>query len=205
MGIGAFGWLFGFGMVFGVVSALLFLPQPDLALEQNGSRGGFLQSDPADVRQRALYDGDGLRGALVHAVHRGALLPHLHAARPGDAVSGGGAGERGGYRLPAGLLAVLGPRGGPLWVPAGARRLHGGDLRLAPDLGLGQSAQMVYAVVLPFNLMAGLAAAGISVALSTLTYKVTPSAGRSTQFAVYSIIVVLAVAPMPTLGGYLPT
>jgi hypothetical protein len=43
------------------------------------------------------------------------------------------------------------------------------------------------------------------VALSTLTYKVTPSAGRSTQFAVYSFIVVLAVAPMPTLGGYLPT
>ena len=41
-------------------------------------------------------------------------------------------------------------------------------------------------------------------ALNTLVYKVTPSAGRSVQFAIYSIIVTLGAAPFPALGGHMP-
>jgi MFS family permease len=62
----------------------------------------------------------------------------------------------------------------------------------------------VYAVVIPVNIVGGFFWAGISVALNTLVYKVTPSVGRSVQFAVYSTIVTLVAAPMPVLGGYLP-
>jgi len=62
----------------------------------------------------------------------------------------------------------------------------------------------VYAVIIPMNLLNGFASSGVSVALSTLIYKVTPSAGRSVQLAVYSVIVTLLAAPMPAIGGHLP-
>ncbi len=60
-------------------------------------------------------------------------------------------------------------------------------------------------IILPLvNVIVGFASAGISVALSTLIYNVTPTAGRSVQFAVYSIVVTLLAAPMPALGGLMP-
>jgi MFS family permease len=62
----------------------------------------------------------------------------------------------------------------------------------------------VTVVVSAVNLFGGFLGSGISVALSTLVYKATPSAGRAVQFAIYSILVTLAAAPMPTLGGALP-
>jgi hypothetical protein len=62
----------------------------------------------------------------------------------------------------------------------------------------------VYAVITAVNLVAGAAAAGVSVSLSTLVYKVTPSAGRAVQLAVYSIAVTLFAAPLPTIGGHVP-
>ncbi|MGB9589042.1 MAG: hypothetical protein ACPL7O_12760, partial [Armatimonadota bacterium] len=62
----------------------------------------------------------------------------------------------------------------------------------------------VYAVIGPLNFLGGFAVAGISVALNTLVYKVTPASGRSVQLAIYTIIAVLVAAPMPALGGHLP-
>jgi MFS family permease len=60
-------------------------------------------------------------------------------------------------------------------------------------------------IILPLvNVIVGFASAGISVALSTLIYNVTPTAGRSVQFAVYSIVVTLLAAPMPAIGGLMP-
>lgn len=60
-------------------------------------------------------------------------------------------------------------------------------------------------ITLPLvNIVVGLASAGISVALTTLIYGVTPAAGRSVQLAVYSIVVTLLAAPMPAIGGLLP-
>ncbi len=60
-------------------------------------------------------------------------------------------------------------------------------------------------LTLPFiHIIVGFTIGGISVALNTLVYKVTPSIGRSVQFAIYSIIVVLGAAPFPAIGGHLP-
>jgi MFS family permease len=67
------------------------------------------------------------------------------------------------------------------------------------------SAQTFYFVVAPINLLVGFAIGGISVSLSTLLYKVTPSAGRSAQLAVYATVAVILAAPMPYLGGHFPT
>ena len=66
------------------------------------------------------------------------------------------------------------------------------------------SARAVYFISPTLNLLGGFAIAGISVGLSTLIYKVTPSAGRSMQFAVYSVTILLLVSPLPTIGGHLP-
>ena len=64
--------------------------------------------------------------------------------------------------------------------------------------------RIVYMVVGPINFLVGFASSGISVALSTLLYKVMASTGRSVQLAVYSVTVTLLVAPLPMVGGYLP-
>jgi MFS family permease len=66
------------------------------------------------------------------------------------------------------------------------------------------SAAAVYAAVAPLNLLVGFVFGGTSVAVNTLIYKLTPSAGRSVQLAIYATLVVLGAAPMPALGGYLP-
>jgi MFS family permease len=63
---------------------------------------------------------------------------------------------------------------------------------------------LVYTFMPFVHVVGGFAVAGLSVSLNTLIYKVTPSQGRSMQLAVYSILVVLISAPMPTLGAYLP-
>jgi MFS family permease len=62
----------------------------------------------------------------------------------------------------------------------------------------------IYAVITAVNLVAGFVVGGVSVALNTLIYKVTPAAGRSVQLAVYSILVVLLAAPLPAIGGHVP-
>jgi MFS family permease len=66
------------------------------------------------------------------------------------------------------------------------------------------SARTAYIALPPVNLLFGFGIAGISVAINTLLYKVTSSAGRSVQLALYSMIVTLGAAPFPTLGGHLP-
>jgi len=204
MGIGAFGGLFGFGMIFGVASALLFVPQPDVALERDGSGNGFLRL----IRQTfanvplMLVMGYALLWSMqsiaapFYATYmlRDLKMPFLGVGLINAVAT-------------LSMLAAS-PFWGRLVDRYGCRPvLIACTAAIIPSPLVWvwmKSAATVYAVIPPFNLLAGIAAAGISVALSTLIYKVTPSAGRSTQFAVYSIIVVLVVSPMPTLGGYLP-
>ncbi|MCE5315102.1 MAG: MFS transporter [Armatimonadota bacterium] len=66
------------------------------------------------------------------------------------------------------------------------------------------TAKMVYYLVCPAHIVVGIAVGGITVALNAMVFKVTPVSGRSVQLAIYTIIVTLVAAPMPTIGGYLP-
>lgn len=58
--------------------------------------------------------------------------------------------------------------------------------------------------LLPFsNFICVAAAAGMSLALTTLMYKLSNPHGRSVQFATYSVFITLLSAPMPLVGGWL--
>jgi hypothetical protein len=204
MGIEAFSWLFGFGMLFGLTSVLLFVPQPDCPLARREAGGGFVAS------VRDTFANGALRLVMVYAL----LWSMQSMAGPFYATYmlrdlempflGVGA-----VNAVATLTLLL---SSPFWGRVvdryGCRPvLIACTLALAPVPLVWiwmNSAMAVYAAVPAINLYGGFAVAGISVAMSTLIYKVTPSAGRSVQFAIYSTVVVLAVAPLPTVGGYLP-
>jgi len=210
-GIGAFSVLFAFGVVIGLANAILFMPQADVPLERKVTdpgafcgyvRNTFLNKALIAVMIYALlwslqsiagpfYNTYMIRGVEEH----GLGMPFLGIGIVNALVTfsmlffspfWGRMVDRYGCR-PILILCTFGIAPFPLmW------------LAIPP----GHS-YIVYVLVGPMNLLGGFLIAGISVALSTLIYKVTPSAGRSVQFAIYSIIVTLAAAPMPFLGGYL--
>jgi hypothetical protein len=210
-GIGVFSVLFGFGVVVGLANALLFMPQADVPLErkatERGAFGGYVRDTFANKALIAvmiyalLWSLQSIAGPfyntyMIRSVEEHGLgMPFLGIGIVNAAVTftmlffspfWGRMVDRYGCK-PILVLCTFGLAPFPLmW------------LAIPP----GQ-AFMVYALVGPMNLLGGFLIAGISVALSTLIYKVTPSAGRSVQFALYSIIVTLAAAPMPFLGGYL--
>jgi len=203
MGIGAFSWLFGFGMMFGLANAIFFVPQPDLPLARNRSRG-FLQLARETFANTSLllvmawallWSLQALAGPFYATyMLRDLRMPFLGVGAVNAVVS-------------LTLLACS-----PFWGRVVDR--YGSKpvlivctaaLAPVPLVWLGMtSAHAVYIAVPPVNLLAGFAIGGLSVAVNTLVYKLTPAAGRSVQLAIYSTIVVLVAAPMPTLGGYLP-
>lgn len=204
MGLGAFGWLFGFGIMFGMLNALLFVPQPDLPLARPpaGSRFVRLARETFTNVQLMLLMAWGLLWSLqsiagpFYATYmlRDLKMPFLGVGAV-NAVA---------------TLTML--AASPFWGRMvdryGSRPVLiacTATLAPIPLIWLGMtSARAVYAAIPPLNLLAGFAVAGVSVAVNTLIYKVTPSVGRSVQFAVYSSVVMLGAAPMPALGGHLP-
>ena len=54
MGIGAFSWLFGFGMLFGLLNAAFFLPQPDIPTERHTTGGRFGDFIKETFKNKAL-------------------------------------------------------------------------------------------------------------------------------------------------------
>jgi MFS family permease len=204
MGIGAFGWLFGFGMLFGLVTALLFVPQPDIPIARRELRAGFLGLVREAFANRGLM--------LVLAF--GLLWSMQSIASPFFAT----------YMLRDLKMPFLGVglvnsvatltflASSPFWGRVvdryGCRPVLVACTGLVAPLFLIwiiiASARAAYLAIPPVNLLLGFGVGGISVAINTLLFKVTSSAGRAVQLALYSIIVVLAASPMPTLGGYLP-
>jgi MFS family permease len=55
------------------------------------------------------------------------------------------------------------------------------------------------------HIIAGIGLAAWGVAISAYVYKASKAVGRSIQFALYSMFVILVSAPMPVLGGWLVT
>ena len=203
-GLAAFGILFGFGMAFGVAGALLFLPQADIPAPRHKDGANL----PRLVRE--TLTNRSLRMVMLFAV----LWSLQVVAAPFYAtymlrdlgMPFLGIGIVNAFFMLAFLFS------GPLWGRAvdrwGCRPVL---TACATVFGLVQcvwlwldTARAVYFTIPLINLIAGAAAGGVGVALSTLLYKVTPSRGRSVHLAVYSIVVVLTAAPLPSLGGHLP-
>ena len=202
-GIGAFSWLFAAGMLFGLANAVLFAPQADVPLQKTPEKGQFARY------LRATFANTPLMIVMVYALlwslqgiagpyYTTYLLRDLHMPFLGIGIVNAAATM---------TLLLASPFWGRMVDRYGCRPvLIACTAALVPIplvwLGL-TDAWWVYRIVFPVNLLGGFLVAGVSVALNTLVYKITPSAGRSVQFAVYSIIVVLCAAPMPALGGHL--
>lgn len=204
MGIAAFSVLFVFGMLFGLANAALFVPQPDVPLHHQEDRPTFL----AMVRG-AFANGPLMMLMLFHLFWQvqmiGAPFYPVYMLRD--------------MRMPffgvglinaAAQVTVLATS--PLWGRIvdryGCRPVLvacTAALVPIPLIWIWMTTPLrIYMTVIPLNLLCGVIGAGVSVAITTLLYKVTPSAGRSVQFAIYSLFVVMVPAPLPVIGGYLP-
>ena len=203
-GLGAFSALFGFGMLFGLTSAFLFLGQADVPLARHAAAGNLPKMVRETLGNRALmmvalfatlWSLQMVAGPFFATY----MLRDLHMPFLGVGIVNA--------FFTAAFLAS-----GPFWGRAvdrwGCRPVLTVCSGILAPVQLSwywiDSPGRVYAVLPLVNLVAGCVAGGVNVALSTLIYKVTPVAGRSVQLAVYSILVVLLAAPLPALGGHLP-
>lgn len=204
MGIGPFSWLFAFGMLFGLANALLFVPQSDVKAERHCMGGNLPAMILETFRNRALLVVLGY--AILWSLQVIAAPFYATYALRDLKVPFFGLG------LVNSAAAVTMLASSPFWGRVVDR--YGckpvltactACIAPAPLVWLWVTSPVAfYAAITPANLLVGFAIGGFSVALSTLIYKVTPSAGRSVQLAVYSTVVVLLAAPMPFVGGHLP-
>lgn len=205
MGIGAFSWLFAFGMVFGLTSASLFVPQSDVKTEAHSSSGSLPSMVRETFKNRALltlmvfaffwslqaiaapfYSTYVLRDLKVSFLALGLVNSMVTVALLASSSFWGRIIDRYGCKPVLLLCTALFTPLNLMWI-------------------LVNSPQALYCLIGPMNLLVGFTLGGVSVASSALLYKVTPSAGRSAQFAVYATVVVILAAPMPFIGGHLPT
>jgi hypothetical protein len=193
-GTAAFSWLFLLGMVAGLVSAALFIPQADIPMVRQGARKNQLRLIRDTLQNRPLmlvtlyavvWSLQGIAGFFPAAyMLRDLGVPFLGVGLV-NAVA---------------TLTVL--LSSPLWGRI-VDRYGSRPVLIACSLFVCplplvwlfvSSPRAVYALVGPLNLLGGFASAGVSVALTTLLFKVTEGSGRSLQLAVYSIVVTLLAA-----------
>ncbi|MFH1708775.1 MAG: MFS transporter [Planctomycetota bacterium] len=204
MDIGAFSLLFGCGMVFGLISVGLFLPQADVPVMRHADGMRF-----RDLARATFKNGPLMALIVCHTLwamqsvagpfYATYMLRDLHMPFLGVGITN------------AALMLVM-LSTSPFWGRVVDRYgckpvLIFCILAFAPIQAVWlplDTAAKVYAVIIPVNLWVGFLIAGVSVAISTLIYNLTPVAGRSVQFAVYGIIVTLIAAPMPAIGGLIP-
>lgn len=204
MGIGAFSWLFAFGMLFGLVNTLLFLPQSDVRTEKHSRSGSLPAMIVETFTNRALlivilYAGLWSLQMIAAPFYATYTLRDLKVPFFGLGLVNSAA---------ALTMLASSPFWGRVIDRYGCKPVLTActaSIAPAPLVWLWVTSPVTfYALVAPTNLLVGFAIGGFSVALTTLIYKVTPSAGRSVQLAIYSTVVVLLAAPMPYLGGHLP-
>jgi MFS family permease len=203
-GLTAFGWLFGFGMLFGLINVFLFLPQPDMPSGHEREKPQFLTHVWASIRNKPLraviwYGSVWVMQAIAWPFYATYILRDLKMPFLGLGI----------LNACGQVMAVVSsPFWGKMVDRYGCRPvLIACTCAMAPLplVWLGMTnLPIVYAVIPALNLFGGFMGGGIGVALSTLLYRVTPRVGRTVQFAVYALVIVIAGAPMPTLGGYLP-
>ncbi len=203
MGIGAFSGLFAFGVLIGLANAYLFLPQPDIPTAKHRTTG-FTKHITATFGNRPLMS------VMLFAVFwsmQSVAAPFYSTFMIRDLKM-----SFLGIGLVNCVVTVAMVLAAPFWGRM-ADRYGCRAVLTACSFTLGalqlvwlwvDTAKAAYWIIPPANVIAGLGHGGVAVALTTLLYKVTPSAGRSVQFAIYAILVTLVTAPMPILGGHLP-
>ncbi len=203
-GIASFSWLFLFGIAFGLVNAVLFLPQADIPIEKQEEGTGFMLMFREAMHNKALlivsafavvFSLQAIAGPFYPTyMLRDLKMPFIGVGIVNACVSL--------------VMLASSPFWGRMIDRFGCRPiLVVCSFMMAPSCLTWlfvNSAATCYAIIIPINLFQGFWVAGIAVGLSTLIYKVTPVKGRSVQLAIHSVIVILLAAPMPTLGGYLP-
>ena len=201
-GISAFGWVFAFGMVFGIANALLYTRQADVPTVKHNI------SLPGLVRQ--TFGNKSLMAFMGFAIfwnmqsigwpfYAPYLLRDIKLTYFQFSIIG----------TIQGITVLL---SSPFW---GRMVSHHGCRPVlivcaaitAPVAAawIWISTPLAVFIAVPFiNVITGFANGGISVAVSTIIYKVTNPTGRAVQMAIYAAAVVFLVAPMPTIGGHLP-
>lgn len=203
-GTSGFSWLFVFGMVFGLASSLLFVPQSDVHYAPDERRGSLWKPIKETFLNRPLMMMTAFGTVwslqmIASPFYATYLLRDVGIPFLGVGVLNA-----------AGALTIL--LSSPFWGRAVSR--HGCrpvlticSFAIAPTMLiwlLADTPAKTYIAVIPTNMLQGFLISGISVGLNTLLFNLTPSSGRSVQIAVYAIVVTLLAAPMPAIGGHLP-
>jgi hypothetical protein len=204
-GLFAFTTLFFFGSVFGLVAATLHIPQPDCPLPGAQAKTAYMEIVRRTFRNRPF-----VTLATVHAiVAMSAVAGPFWAAYALRDV--------GLSYFSLGILNSIGTVAAVLTSPFWGRVVTRYGCRPVLILGLALMVpcSIVYIAIPPTalkaaywlipwsNLFGGLGGSAMGVAISTLVYKTSHPEGRSVQFALYNVFVVLVGAPMPVLGGWL--
>lgn len=203
-GTGAFSLLFLFGMLCGLLVAILYFPQPDVPTAKHEAGAGFQKMVLNTLKNRpfmivtsyaVVWSMQAIAGPFVVTYMLRDLKLSYFSIGLMSAVT---------------TVCVLASSAfwGKMVDRYGCKPILILGTALIVPLPITwfwvDSAMSAYIILPIVNVVVGFASAGISVALSTLIYNVTPTIGRSVQFAVYSIVVTLLAAPMPAIGGLMP-
>lgn len=201
-GVSAFGWVFAFGMVFGIVNSVLYTRQADVPTSRHSiSLAGLVRQTFGNKSLMAfmgfaIFWNMQTIGWPFYAPYllRDIKLTYFQFSMIGT-IQG---------------ITVL--ASAPFWGRMVSRHGCRPVLILSAAITLPVAAMWAWIstplaafITVPIvNIITGFANGGIGVAVSTIIYKVTAPTGRAVQMAIYAAAVVLLVAPMPTIGGHLP-
>lgn len=202
-GTAGFTWLFLFGITFLFLHTALYLPQVDVHIAPH-ERDSLLKRVRETIANRPLrqvlaYSLVSALGGIAGPFFTAYVLRDLHASYLAFAL----------LTASSAVASWISSRfWGRMVDRYGSRAVLVTCTALTSPLFFAwffvTSIPLLYLIEIPVSLLAGFIGQGSGIAGSTLIYRVTPSAGRSMQMAIYSIAVTLFAAPMPALGGYLP-